>query len=230
MKELLIIRNEVEVIPTGNWNTAKDYFPVIEIDQETGVITVTTHETTGRQKKASITTESCHWEISDDKSQILLTGEVDCRNWINWKCSKSQKFVYAIFLGDSGHIYVHRAPATKGWLNANPNTLKNRLRKLGIGADENVLQQGDFLLKPANGNALPDDEFKHEYMGSGHHKFELPVLRAWDGKNTQIYVKEETIIHHEAVDGIQHPDLVVPIGKYIIGTTANSLFHTNKRD
>lgn len=216
----------------GNWNTAKDFFPTVEIEQngKNSVITVTTQHSTGYQKKATGETESIEIKQNESEDAVLITGTASCKNWKNYKCSGEQKFCYCVFVGDSGHVYVHRAPATKGWINCNPEDILKRLRKLGIGADTNVLQQGDFLLKQAKGNALADDEFKHEYMGSGHHKFELPVLRAWSEQGTQIFVKETTIVHHEAVDGIQHPDLTVEPGKYIIGTTANSLRHNNKRD
>lgn len=216
----------------GNWNTAKDFFPTIEIEQsgKNSVVSITTQHSTGYQKKATGETESIEIKQNANGDAVLITGLSTCKNWINYKCSGEQKFCYCVFVGDSGHVYVHRAPATKGWMNCDPENILKRLRKLGIGADVNVIQQGDFLLKPANGNALPDEEFKHEYMGSGHHKFEMPVLRAWSEHGTQIFVKEPVIIHHEAVDGIQHPDVEIPVGKYIIGTTANSLRHNNMRD
>jgi hypothetical protein len=202
-------QNRRDFDASGNWNTAKDFFPTIEIKQNgnKSVVTITTQHSTGYQKKACGETEEIEIKQNKAKDAIIITGYASCTNWKNRKCSGSQDFCYCVFVGDSGHVYVHRAPATKGWMNCNPDYIRKRLRKLGIGA-EDVLQQGDFLLKPANGNALADNEFKHEYMGSGHHKFELPVLRAYSPQGTQILVQEETVVHHHAIDGIQHPDLV----------------------
>jgi hypothetical protein len=212
--------------PSGNWNTAKDWFPTIEIDQAARHIQITTYDSSGHQKKASVSTEWINVNISDGRDQVFVRGEVDCRNWINGKCSGSQKFCFAIFVGDDGHIYTHRATASKGWMEAAPDTIRKRLRKLGIGA-VNVIQQGDFLLKPANGNALPDAEFDHEYMGSGHHRFELPVLRS----GGQVWIQEPTkVVHRTNDDTLRHPDITVPPGKYIVGTTAQSLNHSNMRD
>lgn len=226
-----IVQKRHDFDASGNWNTAKDFFPTIEIEQNgtDSIVTVTTQHSTGYQKKATGETETIQIKQNENCDAVLITGNSVCQNWRNYKCSGDQKFCYCVFVGDSGHVYVHRAPATKGWMNCNPNDIRKRLRKLGIGAD-NVIQQGDFLLKPANGNSLPDEEFKHEFMGSGHHKFEVPVLRAWSQQGTQVMITEPVILHHEAVDGIQHPDVTVPVGKYIIGTTANSLQHSNRRD
>lgn len=213
------------VNPGGNWNTAKDWFPTINIDQESRHVTIITFKTHGYQKKAKVSTESIKVDRSADGTQLFVRGEVECRNFSNGQCSGSQKFCYAVFVGDSDHIYTHRAPATKGWMNAQPDVIRKRLRKLGIGV-EDALQQGDFLLKPANGNAHPDEDFQHERMGSGHHNFELPQLY----HRGQFWIKEPTTLIHTATDGIQHPDIVVPAGKWIIGTTANQLSHSNARD
>ncbi len=232
-KKLSVEVKETSVNPGGNWNTAKDNFPTININQKTGKITVESFYTEGRQKKASIETTMYQVKISKDKSQVLISGEVDCRNWINYKTSGTQSFVFACFVGDSGHIYVHRAPATKGWLNCNPETIRKRLVKLGIGAVKNVLQQGDFLLKDANGNSHPIDFFKHEWSSSSHHKFDQPVLSEYvSGVGRIVYIPEgkSVELHHEAVDGIQHPTIIVPAGQWIIGSTANSLSHSNRRD
>lgn len=233
MKALSVVQKQAIVSPSGNWNVAKDYFPEIEVDQETGVIEVTLFYTRGHQDKASIDTTLFEPKVSADKTQVLISGEVDCKNWRNYKCSGSQKFCFAVFEGDSGHIYVHRAPATKGWLEADPNKLRKRLVKLGIGAVSNVLQQGDFLLKPANGNSLPVEAFKHEWTSASHHKFSEPVLSEYaPGVGRIVYIPEgrSVELHHEAVDGIQHPMIVVPSGQWIIGSTASQLVHTNKRD
>lgn len=227
MKQLRVLKRQESCSPTGNWNTAKDWFPTIEVNQETGTVKVTSFHSTGFQEKASIETDEI--TVNTRGNSSFVRGQVTCKNWRNWECSGSQKFVFAIFQGDSGHIYVHRAPATKGWLNAKPEEIRKRLRKLGIGA-ENVIQQGDFLLKPANGNAPLDGEFKHETMGAGHHKFVAPVLYAdKEGKRYYKLIEPVLLVHH-ATDNIQHPDVEVPAGVYQVGTTANSLGHSNKRD
>lgn len=227
-----IVQKRNDFNATGNWNTAKDFFPTIEIEQngKKSTVTITTQHSLGYQKKATGETESIEIKENKNGDSVLITGNASCKNWARYKCSGEQKYCYCIFVGDSNHVYVHRAPATKGWLNCDPEHIRKRLRKLGIGAEKGVIQQGDFLLKPANGNELADDEFKHEYMGSGHHKFDVPVLRAWSDQGTQIMITEPVVLKHEAVDNIKHPDVTVPVGKYIIGTTANSLRHDNKRD
>lgn len=228
-KQIRVKKTVAEAEPYGNWNTAKDFFPHIEINQKTGYIKVECYENSGYQKKASVDLD---WITIDTKgNSSFIRGEVSCKNWSNYKCSGSQKFCFAIFEGDSGHIYTHRAPATKGWMSAKPEEIRKRLRKIGIGVEKVAVQQGDFLLKFANGNAPADDEFKHETKGSGHHKFVSPILYCdKDGKRFY-YVKDEpTLLAHKAVDGIQHPDQIVEPGKYVVGTTANSLRHSNLRD
>jgi len=217
---------EEEVHPPGNWHTAKDWFPTIEVDQETREVVITTFHTVGRQKKATVATKWCSLDISKDHQALYVRGKVSCYNWSNYKTPGLQNFCFAVFVGDSGHVYIHRAPASKGWMNASPDDILKRLRKLGIGADRGVIQQGDFLLKPANGQAHPDAAFVHERMGVGHHKFEIPVLYHWG----QFWVQEPTLLIHHAVDGIQHPDVTVPPGKWIVGTTASQLWHRNAAD
>jgi len=224
MKITTTIKKE-SINPGGSWNTAKDHFPLISVDQSTGAVTITTYDTEGHQKKASVETVSCRIDISDDGESLFVRGSVDVKNWKNYKCSGEQAFCFAVFVGDSGHIYTHRAPATKGWMAAKPEEIKKRLRKLGIGA-VNVIQQGDFLLKPANGSGHPDELFAHERMGFGHHNFEGPTLYH-DG---QFLLRGPLTLKHTAIDGIQHPDVIVPAGKWIVGTTASQLKHSNARD
>lgn len=220
-----------EIKPSGNWNTAKDWFPIIRVDQEKRHITIETHETSGYQEKASVTTESCKVDLSKDQKSMFVRGSVSCRNWRNSKCSGEQSFCFAIFVGDTDHIYIHRAPATKGWMEADPSSITGRLRKLGIGVEKVAYQQGDFLLKVANGSSYDNEMFLHETMGSGHHKFVAPILYADGPKGRQYWVKDEPVLLvHHATDGIQHPDQVVQPGKYIVGTTASQLAHRNKRD
>lgn len=220
------------VTPDGNWNTAKNWLPKIDVDQANMRIDVTYYETRGYQKKAAVDTVDIDWDMSTDGDAVYIRGEVECRNWQNYKCSGSQKFCFAIFIGDSGHIYVHRAPATKGWMSGNPNDIRKRLRKLGIGSDIDVIQQGDFLLKLANSKAEPDENFRHETMGAGHHSFECPVLYCYGEKSgsRQYKIIEPTRLIHTATYGIKHPDIIVQPGVYIVGTTANSLQHNNMRD
>lgn len=233
MKNLSVKIQNQSVSPSGNWNTAADWFPSISINQETWEVEITKFNTSGRQAKASISTNALNVKHSLCGTQVLVTGEVDCRNWKNYKTSGTQTFCYAIFVGDTNHIYVHRAPATKGWLNLDPNKIRQRLVKLGIGAVKDVLQQGDFLLKPANGSSQPIESFKHEWNSASHHRFDQPVLSQYvTNVGRFIYIPEGCTVelHHYATDGIQHPTITVPAGQYIIGNTANGLNHSNQRD
>ena len=228
--KMAVYHTEEYVEPTGNWNVAKDWFPEINVDQATRTVKITTFVADGYQKKASVETEWIETKLSKSGDSLYIRGSVYVGNYQNGKCSGSQKFCYAVFVGDSGHIYTHRAPATKGWMNEHPEGIRKRLRKLGIGATENLVQQGDFLLKPANGAACKKEEFKHETTGAGHHNFEMPVLYAFDGKSRQYKITAPTKLVHTAVDGIQHPTVTVPVGIWIVGTTASQLYHRNARD
>jgi len=231
MKTLSFKEFSEKVAPSGNWNTAKDFFPTIDVNQETGKVEISTFYTVGHQDRASVDTEECTVSLSSDNKAMYIRGEVSCKNWRNYQLSGSQKFCFAVFVGDSGHIYTHRAPATKGWLEGDPNKILARLRKLGIGVENPAYQQGDFLLKNANGNSYPDSEFLHETMGAGHHKFVAPVLYADGPSGRQYLIKDEPVLLvHHATDGIQHPDVLVQPGKYVVGTTASQLEHSNKRD
>ena len=225
MKITAVNTKTTEIKSAGNWWGPKDIFPAIEVDQATGTVTVEFFDVADSKRAWGKTHEHTE-DLSADGTALFVRGMTGVKNVKHPECGGRQQFCYAIFEGDSGHIYVHRAVASKGWMAASPAEIRKRLRKLGIGADAGVVQQGDFLLKPANGSSLPDEEFKHEYMGSGHHKFELPVLRS----GGQIWVQEPTNLVHHAVDGIQHPTVTVQPGKYIVGTTAPSLEHSNKRD
>ena len=228
-KMSVYIKNE-SVTPGGNWNTAKDWFPTVDVDQATRAVNITTFDSFGYQKKASVETESIETDLSENGDSLFIRGSVDVKNWQNGKCSGSQNFCFAVFVGDSGHIYTHRAPASKGWMNCQPEEIRKRLRKLGIGATENLVQQGDFLMKPANGATIDDSEFKHETMGAGHHNFEMPVLYAYRNGGRQYKITEPTRLIHTAIDGIKHPDVIVPVGIWIVGTTASQLNHSNARD
>lgn len=230
MKKMTVKMTD-ETITVGNWGNAKDLFPRIVVDQEGRVVTVTRLNCDQGKYPNRISGETlnCDYRVSKDRQAIIITGKTTMKNWKRWQGSGEQSFCFVVFRGDSGHIYTHRAPATKGWIECDPNKALSRLRKLGIGA-ENVIQQGDFLLKPANGNAYPEANFAHETMGAGHHKFVAPVLFADGDHGRQYRITEPVTLRHEAIDGIQHPDVTVPIGIFIIGTTANSLPHSNRRD
>lgn len=232
MKKQIRVRTKTAAAEiSGNWSVAKDFFPHIEVNQKTGYVKVECYETNGYQPKASV---SLNWIKVDTKlNSTFIRGEVSCRNFKHGKVSGSQQFCYAIFEGDSGHIYTHRAPATKGWMNAKPQEIRKRLRKLGVGVEKVAVQQGDFLLKSAFNvpNVPADSEFEHETMGSGNHKFLSPILYAYKDGKRFYYVKDEPVmLVHTAVDGIKHPDQIVEPGKYVVGTTANSLRHSNYKD
>lgn len=209
----------------GNWATAKDLFPTIEVNQKNAVVSITYHSISNSKRGQYGLTHEHEETLSADGQVLRITGLTGLRNDRRHTGGR-QKFCFFVFRGDSGHLYTHRSVASKGWLECPPEKLLKRLRKLGIGASENVIQQGDFLLKPANGNGYPDSEFAHEKMGSGHHNFELPQLY----HRGQFLIREQTTLIHTAIDRIKHPDVVVPPGKYIVGTTAAQLAHSNKRD
>lgn len=218
-----ILHEEIEEL--GNWAGPKDLFPGIEINQKTAYVKIT-YFSINNKKRGQFGLTHEHEEVKSQDGQVLrITGLTGLRNDRRHTGGR-QKFCFFVFRGDSGHLYTHRAVASKGWLTCDPDKLLKRLKKLGIGASENVIQQGDFLLKPANGNAYPDADFAHEKMGSGHHNFELPQLYC----RGQFWVQNPTLLLHTAVDGIQHPDVTVPPGKYIVGTTATQLDHNNFRD
>ena len=65
--------------PSGNWNTAKDWFPSIEVDQETRTVTVTRYNSYGYQSHASISTEWLEVDRSEDGTQVFIRGEVFCQ-------------------------------------------------------------------------------------------------------------------------------------------------------
>jgi len=221
------------VDPSGNWNGPKDWFPRVTINQETGDVTITRFYTSGHQKKATVSSFVAVYQ-SPDGQALGIIADVSVKNWINYKTSGDQSCVFIIFRGDSGHFYTHRPPATESWKDvarrADLAEITKRLRKLGIGANAGVVQQGDFLLKPANGNAYGVDAFKHETMGAGHHKFAAPVLYSDGASGRQYRITEPILLQHEAVDGIKHPDVTVPVGIWTVGTTAASLPHHNQRD
>jgi hypothetical protein len=228
MKQLRILRKKEIIVPSGNWSKAKDYFPEISIDQNTGTIRVTTFESEGHQQKGSL---ALLWiSTQTEGNAAFVRGEVHYLNYKHYELSGPQKFCFAIFEDDSGHIYIYRAPATSRWMAEKPENIHKRLRKLGIGIEEPAIQQGDFLLKKVDRNRPTQEEFKHETMGAGHHKFVAPVLYCdKDGKRFY-WVQEPVLLVHQAVDGIQHPDVIVEPGVYVVGMTATSLQHENLRD
>jgi len=224
MKRIKIQIKEDTYGSLGNWAGPRDLFPTIEVNQKTAKVIVTYWEISNRDRGQWGQTHEHDETISKNGQVARITGLTGLRN-DRRRTGGRQKFCFFVFRGDSGHLYTHRTVASKGWLNCDPDKLLKRLRKLGIGV-ENVIQQGDFLLKSANGKGHPDEDFAHEKMGAGHHNFELPQLY----HRGQYWIKEATTLIHTAVDGIQHPDVIVAPGKYIVGTTSNGLDHSNKRD
>lgn len=224
MKKISVKIEHDEYESMGNWDGARALFPTIEVNQKTARVKIT-YWSVSNSKRGQWGQTHEHTETKSTDRQVLrITGMTGLRN-DRRSVGGRQKFCYFVFRGDSGHLYTHQSVASKGWMNCDPDKLLKRLRKLGIGA-ENVIQQGDYLLKPANSNAYPDSDFAHEKTGSGHHNFELPQLY----HRGQFLIKEPTKLIHTAIDGIQHPDIEVPPGKYIVGTTSNGLDHSNKRD
>lgn len=178
-----------ELDSLGNWAGPKDLFPRITVDQETAVVAIE-YLSISNQKRGQWGQTHEHTEtISPDGQVLRIAGMTGLRN-DRRRTGGRQKFCYFVFRGDSGHLYTHRAVASKGWMECPPDKLLKRLRKLGIGADKGVIQQGDFLLKPANGSSYPDEEFKHETKGAGHHNFDVPVLYATGDKGRQYKITE----------------------------------------
>jgi len=228
-KKITVKVKEDEYESLGNWAGPRELFPVISVDQESAEVEITYFSIANSKRGQWGQTHECSETISEDGQVLKITGMTGLRN-DRRRTGGRQKFCFFVFRGDSGHLYTHRATASKGWLECPPEKLLKKLRKLGIGADKGVIQQGDFLLKPANGNAYPDSEFAHESMGAGHHNFAAPVLYADGTKGRQYKIIEPILLKHTAVDNIQHPDVIVPIGIYIVGTTSEGLRHSNKRD
>lgn len=232
MESLTYSISDRELDSVGNWEGPKALFPTITVDQNTTQVAIELFSVSNRKRGQWGCTHEHEVRISDDGQVLRLTGLVGLRN-DRRSAGGRQQFCYFVFQGDSGHYYTHRAPATKGWLECPPEKLLARLRKMGCGAAKNVIQQGDFLLKPANGKALPLDQFLHEWAGAGHHKFSEPVLSEYAprvGRIVLVPAGKSVELHHEAVDGIQHPMQVVPAGQWIVGTTAAGLRHNNMRD
>lgn len=229
--KITTITKRASHIGAGNWFGPRDIFPGFEIDQETGAVVVLVRECAD-WKRARGCTDVCRTELSADGATLLVRGSTRLKNYKHPKCSGVANFCFVLFEGDSGHIYTHRAMASKGWMTCRPSDAVERLVKLGVGISslKGIVQQGDFVLRPARGSALPVEDFRHEYMGSGHHRFCEPVLRAYNGGRTHVLITTPVRLVHEAVDGIQHPDVEVPPGQYIVGTTSPGLAHANRRD
>jgi len=221
MKTITIKITNQEVSPGRRWARSA-CLPGTHIQDDE--VTVIMPYTEGYQKNKTV---ECELDGRRDGGDvIILTGHASMRDWRERRYSGDQRWVLVIFRGDSGAIYIHRPPATKGWLECPPEKALARLRKLGIGAESPEYQQGDFLLKKANGKAYPQEAFLHETTGSGHHTFVTPVLycdQHGGEYGRQLLVTEPVLLVHGAVDGIRHPDVLVQPGQYIVGTTARSL-------
>ncbi|HPD18013.1 MAG TPA: hypothetical protein PLE19_24010 [Planctomycetota bacterium] len=224
---------ESEYESLDNWAGPRELFPTIEVDQASQRVTITYWSIrNGRRGQWGCTHES-YEELSADGQVLRITGLTGLRNDRRHTGGR-QRFCFIVFVGDSGHIYTHRSVASKGWMTSPVDRLLSRIRRLGLGAsDAGCIQQGDFLLRPANGQAQPAEVFAHEWQGAGHHRFSQPVLSAYvQGVGRMILVREgeDVRIVHEAVDGIQHPTVTVPAGQWIVGTTSPSLYHPSRRD
>ncbi|MDI6782047.1 MAG: hypothetical protein QME49_08110 [bacterium] len=229
MEKITVIVKHDKFSKMGNWDGAKELFPTITVNQETAEVTVTYYSVANSSRGQWGCTHEHTEEISEDGQTVRISGITGLRN-DRRQTGGRQNFCYFVFRGDTNHLYIHRASATKGWLTCPVNDIKKRLVKMGIGATTRVVQQGDFLLKPANGSAYEDSEFRHETTGAGHHRFEMPVLYATGEKGRQYNITEPTKLIHTATDGLQHPDVTVPVGIWIVGTTSNGLFHLGQKD
>jgi hypothetical protein len=229
MNGIAVVVKQGELGSVGTYAGPRELFPTIQVDQATAVVTVT-HLSVDNGKRGQWGKTHEHAEVvSADGQSVRISGLCGLRN-DRRNTGGRQKFCFFVFRGDSGHLYTHRAVASKGWLECPPDKLLARLRKLGIGADRGVVQQGDFLLKPSNGNGYAVDQFAHETMGAGHHRFACPVLYADGEHGRQYLLREPVLLQHEAVDGIKHPDVSVPGGEYTVGTSCEGVRHDNKRD
>jgi hypothetical protein len=122
MKQLRVLRKEKIVKDMGDWSTAKNYFPKITVNQETGSVYVTTFRSGGYQTKGSVSTL---WiETQTKGNAAFIRGEVLYQNYKHCECSGRKAFCFAVFESDSGHIYLHHAPATKRWMNAKPTEIR----------------------------------------------------------------------------------------------------------
>lgn len=227
--------------------TARHCFPDINVDQNTGIVTVSPaasgYTSAKYPSRAHVDASAPEISISVDRQAAFVRGKVNVKNYKRWKNSGEQAYCFAVFVGDSGHIYVHRAPATNGWMKAKPSSIISRLRKLGDhrAQREGTLQQGDILLIPvrvadeevkigeqtivAKADALDASAFAHETTGIGHHRFSVPVLFSdvhEDGAR-RILVNEEITLTHQPASGAVHPQIVVKPGQYLISGTARSL-------
>jgi len=230
MQKIAILEKECKYTRLGNWAGPRDLFPTLEIHQQSSQLTISYWEINDHQRGMYGRTHSHTTSVSTDGQVVRITGLCGLRN-DQHRVGGRQSFCFFVFRGDSGHIYTHRARATAGWVTCDPEKLLHRLRKLGLGrSDTGVIQQGDFLLRPANGQGYADEAFKHESMGAGHHGFLAPVLYHDGARGRQYRVTEPVTLRHTAVDGIRHPDVLIPVGKYYIGTTSVSLATRNMRD
>ena len=221
----LAIVQAVRAVEPGRRDGLRDLQPEVAIDQPSRTVTVARLETAGYQKKKSLTTSFRRCSVGADGQGALVTVAADLKDWQERRYSGEQTFCYAIFLGDSGHIYVHRPPATASWLEADASgeALRYRLRKLG-GATRGSIQQGDLLFCPANGQSLPAEAFAHEVPGVGHHTFGAPILfGAGDGGRVYLVPAEGMEVVHRPTTGAVHPTITLPAGQWIVRTTPATL-------
>lgn len=123
--------DDVEVTPSGNWNGPGDFIPNITIDQWNRRLIVRFFNTERYQKKATVQTLVPIIDVSKDGQFAFIRGEVTVKNHKNYKTSGTQGFCFACEVKSDGFVAVHRTPATKGWMDASPEEIPARLRKLG---------------------------------------------------------------------------------------------------
>jgi len=219
----LQIKQRIADIEPGREYVTSDACPILEIDQTSRTVTVVHPMTTGYQSYASVTSEVAI-ELGLDGEGAMVVTDCTIRNWVDWRRSTSQIFVHFVFVGDSGHVYVHRPPATETWLRQSPEgaDIRKRLRRLG-GTTEGTIQQGDMLFVPAGRLLLPLEQYRHEVSTFGHHVPAVPVLQAYNGRHSLILILETTEIRHLPTTGAVHPPIVLPPGQWIVRHTARSL-------
>jgi hypothetical protein len=223
-----IIVKHKQLDRVGNWAGPRDLFPTIQIDQATGEICVTLHSVYDSRRGQYGRTHEHTERLSPDGQAARITGLCGLRN-DRRHAGGRQRYCFFAFVGDSGHIYLHRATASSGWLECPPEKILARLRKLGIGRESVAAQQGDLLFWAANGTSYPADEFRHEVARIGHHEFAAPVLFADGARGRQYKVAAPgMLLTHRPAAGAVHPAVTLPEGVYYCGTTSPSLSGGNK--
>jgi|GEM_PF-5291257 len=220
---LLVVESPMTVEP-GRRYGVQAAIPDVVVHQPSRTVVIRTQETDGYQDYACVDTD-LEIRHGADGQGAIASGCVRVSCWGASSAHGGRRgLCFAAFLGDSGHVYVHRAPATSTWtgMEASGAAIRERLRKLG-GATRGTIQQGDLLFVPANGRSLPPESYQHEVGALGHHVPALPLLQAWIGSERALLVREPTEIRHLPAQGATHPTITLPAGQWIVRTTASSL-------